>query len=110
MTVYGPQRPGLTDVRPAAGRKEAGPSNGTSQYAKGAETAHQLITGAASNGHTADRIEEWQEQIHLPEAGPSTADREWLRGYEHQAAAAIAGLRELEQEDATQSDLEAEAG
>ena len=93
-----------------ADRVTASPAELAAEYDKGAETAYQLTTLAAANGHTADYILGRREELTGPEEGQNQwtpAEQEWARGYARGAESALALLRELE---AAGRERELEAG
>jgi hypothetical protein len=88
-----------------ADRVTASPADLVTEYNHGAETAYQLTTLAAANGHTADYIEARQRELTGPQAGQDTwtpAEQKWAQGYARGAESAVYLLREREAADEDQ--------
>jgi hypothetical protein len=72
---------------------------------EGAAIAHMLITRAAEGGHSAARIEAWQEELlgqMAPDGARTPAGSEWLVGFRDEAAGTLATLRDVERSDASE--------
>lgn len=96
----------------AADHVTASPADLAAEYNHGAETASQLTALAAANGHSADYIENRQQELTGPDEGPderTPAEREWARGYARGSESTLALLRELEAADAAGHEPELEA-
>jgi hypothetical protein len=84
----------------------AGGVTGTERL-QGAQTAHQLLTRALANGHSADEIAAWQARITAsPQPGQTPAQQAFAQGYWQEVTAHLALLREAGQ-DITQHEAEA---